>query len=93
MLPCTFRVSLGSLHSPFLDFFLGLSIVSPGLTCICLSKETIWKGSTEPSHLTEQDRQMKKVDKLTIQIQMMTYDRNELHVILDYYASHDLKNS
>ena len=35
---------------------------------------------------------MNKLDNLTLQLQMMTYERDELHLILAHYNNYDLNN-
>lgn len=66
----------------------GLSMVYPGLPYIFLP----YPPELLESHhlLMEQDKEMNKVDKLSFHPHMMTYERNELHVILD--SNNDLKN-
>ncbi|XP_052608860.1 disks large homolog 5-like [Peromyscus californicus insignis] len=55
-------------------------------------KGTTGKAST-PTSLTEQEQQMNKVDKLTLQLQIMTNERNELSIILAKFTNNDLNNS
>ncbi|XP_059101668.1 disks large homolog 5-like isoform X2 [Peromyscus eremicus] len=52
---------------------------------------TTGKAST-PTFLTEQEQQMNKVDKLTLQLQMMTNERNELSIMLANFTNNDLNN-
>nr|XP_048273165.1 protein Hook homolog 1-like [Myodes glareolus] len=42
--------------------------------------------------LTEEEQQMNKVDELTLQLQMMTNERNELHSFLANYTNNDVNN-
>nr|XP_042124334.1 putative golgin subfamily A member 6-like protein 3 isoform X2 [Peromyscus maniculatus bairdii] len=46
---------------------------------------TARKASSTPFFLTEQEQQMKQVEKLKLQLQMMTNDRNELREFLAHY--------
>ncbi|OBS71699.1 hypothetical protein A6R68_13724, partial [Neotoma lepida] len=50
------------------------------------------KASSTLFFLTEQEQQLNKVDKLTLQLQMMTNERNELRAILSHYTNNDLNN-
>nr|XP_048312883.1 disks large homolog 5-like [Myodes glareolus] len=49
------------------------------------------KTSTSTS-ATEQEQQMNKVDELTLQLQMMTNERDELRAILANYTNNDVNN-
>nr|XP_042119190.1 zinc finger protein 560-like isoform X2 [Peromyscus maniculatus bairdii] len=54
---------------------------------------TTRKASSTPFFLTEQEQQLNLVDKLTLQLQMMTNERNELLKFLALYNSNELNNS
>lgn len=45
-----------------------------------------------PSIFTEKYQQMNKLDKLRLQIRMMTYEKDVLCLILDLYNNYDLNN-
>ncbi|CAH6791584.1 Gm5624 [Phodopus roborovskii] len=47
------------------------------------------KASSTPSILTEQEQQLNKMEELTLQLKMMTCERDELSEILTHYASND----
>nr|XP_042124348.1 disks large homolog 5-like isoform X4 [Peromyscus maniculatus bairdii] len=53
---------------------------------------TARKASSTPFFLTEQEQQLNQVDKLKLQLQMMTNDRNELREFLAHY-NNELNNS
>ena len=55
-------------------------------------KRTILKASSALLFPSDQDTEMNKADKLPFHPQIMTYERNELHAILDHYSNSDLKN-
>ncbi|XP_040608715.1 disks large homolog 5-like [Mesocricetus auratus] len=55
-------------------------------------EETSGKASSTPSFLTEKEQQLNKMEKLTLQLKMMTYERDELSVILAHYTSNDCNN-
>ena len=42
--------------------------------------------------LTEKEQQMNKIHELTLQLQMMTNERNELRAILANYTNNDVNN-
>ncbi|KAM7318262.1 hypothetical protein ACRRTK_022999 [Alexandromys fortis] len=69
----------GPLQTPSKD---ARRLVTPGST---------GKARTSAS-LTEQEQQMNKVDELTLQLQMMTNERNELRAILANYTNNDMNN-
>nr|XP_042124333.1 putative golgin subfamily A member 6-like protein 3 isoform X1 [Peromyscus maniculatus bairdii] len=63
---------------------------------------TARKASSTPFFLTEQEQQMKQVEKLKLQLQMMTNDRNELREFLAHYnnelnkrlnSDHEMQNT
>ncbi|XP_059130085.1 disks large homolog 5-like isoform X1 [Peromyscus eremicus] len=54
---------------------------------------TTGKTPTQTSTSTEQEQQMTKLEKLTLQLQSITYERIELHGILTSYTDMDLQNS
>ncbi|XP_059101094.1 disks large homolog 5-like isoform X1 [Peromyscus eremicus] len=53
---------------------------------------TTRKASSTPFFLTEQEQQLNQVDKLTLQLQMMTNERNELLELLALYNNNELNN-
>ncbi|XP_059130065.1 disks large homolog 5-like isoform X2 [Peromyscus eremicus] len=53
---------------------------------------TTGKTPTQTSTSTEQEQQMTKLEKLTLQLQSITYERIELHGILTSYTDMDLQN-
>ncbi|XP_076410532.1 disks large homolog 5-like [Peromyscus maniculatus bairdii] len=53
---------------------------------------TTRKASSTPFFLTEQEKQLNQVDKLTLQLQMMTNERNELLELLALYNNNELNN-
>ncbi|XP_076410545.1 disks large homolog 5-like isoform X2 [Peromyscus maniculatus bairdii] len=54
---------------------------------------TTRKASSTPFFLTEQEQQLNQVEKLTLQLQMMTNERNELLEFLALYNNNELNNS
>ncbi|CAH7488168.1 Gm4181 [Phodopus roborovskii] len=54
---------------------------------------TAEEASSQLPTFTEQEQQMKKVEKLTNQLHHMTCARNELRGILANYTNKDLNNS
>ncbi|XP_059108426.1 disks large homolog 5-like isoform X3 [Peromyscus eremicus] len=56
-------------------------------------RRTTRKASSTPFFLTEQEQQLNQVDKLTLQIQMMTNERIELLEFLALYNNNELNNS
>ncbi|XP_076416800.1 disks large homolog 5-like [Peromyscus maniculatus bairdii] len=54
---------------------------------------TARKASSTPFFLTEQQQHLNQVEKLKLQLQMMTNDRNELHEFLAHYKNNELNNS
>ncbi|XP_059129874.1 uncharacterized protein LOC131919584 [Peromyscus eremicus] len=57
-----------------------------------LSHGTTVEALTQFSIFTEKNQEMNKVEKLTIQLQMMTCERNELHGSLTHYTNNDLNS-
>ncbi|XP_059108424.1 disks large homolog 5-like isoform X1 [Peromyscus eremicus] len=55
-------------------------------------RRTTRKASSTPFFLTEQEQQLNQVDKLTLQLQMMTNERNELLELLALYNNNELNN-
>ncbi|XP_076410346.1 disks large homolog 5-like [Peromyscus maniculatus bairdii] len=55
-------------------------------------RRTTRKASSTPFFLTEQEHQLNQVDKLTLQLQMMTNERNELLELLALYNNNELNN-
>ncbi|XP_076417033.1 disks large homolog 5-like [Peromyscus maniculatus bairdii] len=55
------------------------------------SSGTARKASSTPFFLTEQEQQLNQVEKLKLQLQMMTNDRNELRDFLAHY-NNELNN-
>ncbi|XP_037057629.1 uncharacterized protein LOC119087098 [Peromyscus leucopus] len=55
-------------------------------------RRTTRKASSTPVFLTEQEQQLNQVDKLTLQLQMMTNERNELLELLALYNNNELNN-
>ncbi|XP_076410589.1 disks large homolog 5-like isoform X2 [Peromyscus maniculatus bairdii] len=55
-------------------------------------RSTTRKASSTPFFLTEQEQQLNQVDKLTLQLQMMTKERNELLEFLTLYNNNELNN-
>ncbi|XP_076410475.1 disks large homolog 5-like isoform X2 [Peromyscus maniculatus bairdii] len=53
---------------------------------------TTRKASSTPFFLTEQEQQLNQVDKLTLQLQMLTNERNELLELLARYNNNELNN-
>nr|XP_042140215.1 nucleoporin GLE1-like isoform X2 [Peromyscus maniculatus bairdii] len=53
---------------------------------------TTGKSPTQTSNYTEQEQQMTKLEKLTLQLQSTTYEQIELHGILGSYIDKDLQN-
>ncbi|XP_076410345.1 uncharacterized protein LOC143266758 [Peromyscus maniculatus bairdii] len=53
---------------------------------------TTRKASSTPFFLTEQEQQLNQMDKLTLQLQMMTNERNELLELLALYNNNELNN-
>ncbi|XP_076417239.1 disks large homolog 5-like isoform X2 [Peromyscus maniculatus bairdii] len=53
---------------------------------------TVRKASSTPFFLTEQEQQLNQVEKLKLQLQMMTNDRNKLREFLAHY-NNELNNS
>ncbi|XP_076410621.1 disks large homolog 5-like isoform X2 [Peromyscus maniculatus bairdii] len=53
---------------------------------------TTRKASSTPVFLTAQEQQLNQVDKLTLQLQMMTNERNELLEFLALYNNNELNN-
>ncbi|XP_076417014.1 disks large homolog 5-like [Peromyscus maniculatus bairdii] len=56
-------------------------------------KRATRKASSTPFFLTEQQQQLNQVEKLKLQLQMMTNDRNELREFLAHYKNNELNNS
>ncbi|XP_076410626.1 disks large homolog 5-like [Peromyscus maniculatus bairdii] len=54
---------------------------------------TTRKASSTPFFVTEQEQQLNQVEKLTLQLQMMTKERNELLEFLALYNNNELNNS
>ncbi|XP_059130017.1 disks large homolog 5-like isoform X4 [Peromyscus eremicus] len=54
---------------------------------------TTGKAPTQTSTSIEQEQQMTKLEKLTLQLQSITYEQIELHGILASYTDKDLQNS
>nr|XP_048275565.1 disks large homolog 5-like [Myodes glareolus] len=71
-----------------------------GLQPQCLTSRHKWfwgkrrgtRKTSTPTSVTGQEQQMNKVDTLTLQFQMKTQKRNELHGILANYTNKDLNN-
>lgn len=59
-------------------------------SCVYLPIGTIGKAPFQLSTFTEQDQEMNKVEKLTIQLQVMTCERNELRGTLVHCTNNDL---
>ncbi|XP_076410536.1 disks large homolog 5-like [Peromyscus maniculatus bairdii] len=59
---------------------------------MCHAVGTTRKASSTPFFLTEQEKQLNQVDKLTLQLQMMTNERNELLELLALYNNNELNN-
>lgn len=59
-------------------------------TCIDLPTGSTGKASSQPSTSTKQKQQVTKLEELTVQLQRMTYERDELSLILDHYTDKDL---
>ncbi|XP_059108436.1 putative leucine-rich repeat-containing protein DDB_G0290503 [Peromyscus eremicus] len=55
-------------------------------------RRTTRKASSTPFFFTEQEQQLNQVDKLTLQLQMMTNERNELLELLALYNNNELNN-
>ncbi|XP_076410618.1 disks large homolog 5-like isoform X2 [Peromyscus maniculatus bairdii] len=55
-------------------------------------RRTTRKASSTPVFLTAQEQQLNQVDKLTLQLQMMTNERNELLEFLALYNNNELNN-
>ncbi|OBS77577.1 hypothetical protein A6R68_20034 [Neotoma lepida] len=53
---------------------------------------TTGKAPSQLSTFTEEEQQMKNIEKLTIQLHNMTLERKELRGILAYYNNKDLNN-
>ncbi|XP_059104748.1 disks large homolog 5-like isoform X2 [Peromyscus eremicus] len=62
-----------------------------GLQSPCHTPRTARKASSTPFFLTEQEQQLNQVEKLKLQLQMMTNDRNELSEFLAHY-NNELNN-
>ncbi|XP_052608926.1 disks large homolog 5-like [Peromyscus californicus insignis] len=95
-----FGASLGPMHFLFLRPPLGtphdLSWLSAihldKYSCVYVPTGTTRKASSTPFFLTEQEQQLNQVDKLTLQLQMMTNERNELLEFLALYNNNELNN-
>nr|XP_042126005.1 zinc finger protein 853-like isoform X2 [Peromyscus maniculatus bairdii] len=72
--------------------FLAYAIYLYKFTCVCIPTGTARKASPTPFFLTEQEHQLNHVEKLKLQLQMMTNDRNELREYLAHY-NNELNNS
>ncbi|XP_059130495.1 disks large homolog 5-like isoform X2 [Peromyscus eremicus] len=57
-----------------------------------VSEGTTGEAPSQLSTFIEQEQEMKKIEKLTIQLQNMTCERNELRRILANYTNKDLNN-
>nr|XP_042126006.1 uncharacterized protein LOC121820881 isoform X3 [Peromyscus maniculatus bairdii] len=71
--------------------FLAYAIYLYKFTCVCIPTGTARKASPTPFFLTEQEHQLNHVEKLKLQLQMMTNDRNELREYLAHY-NNELNN-
>lgn len=78
---------VGTLHG----LFCPCAIQPCMFTCICLPTDSTMNGSSELS-ISEQEKQMKMLEKLVIQVQKMTCERDELRGILAIYTDKDLNN-
>ncbi|XP_076400380.1 disks large homolog 5-like isoform X1 [Peromyscus maniculatus bairdii] len=62
------------------------------ITLLCLPAGTTRKTPTQGSTSIDQEKQMTKLEKLTLQLQSTTYEHIELHGILGSYIDKDLHN-
>ncbi|XP_059108419.1 putative leucine-rich repeat-containing protein DDB_G0290503 [Peromyscus eremicus] len=82
------RTPLGTPH----DLSWPYAIHLDKFTCVYVPTGTTRKASSPPFFLTEQEQQLNQVDKLTLQLQMMTNERNELLELLALYNNNELNN-
>ncbi|XP_076416455.1 disks large homolog 5-like [Peromyscus maniculatus bairdii] len=64
----------------------------PKITCVYVPTGAARKASSTTFYLIEQEQQLNQVEKLKLQLQMMTNDRNELREFLAHY-NNELNNS
>nr|XP_042126192.1 outer spore wall assembly protein SHE10-like [Peromyscus maniculatus bairdii] len=72
--------------------FLAYAIHLYKYTCAYVPTGTVRKASSTPFFLTEQEQQLNQVEKLKLQLQMMTNDRKKLREFLAHY-NNELNNS
>ncbi|XP_052608939.1 uncharacterized protein LOC128119611 isoform X2 [Peromyscus californicus insignis] len=82
------RTPLGTPH----DLSWPYAIHLDKFTCVYVPTGTTRKASSTPFFLTEQEQQLNQVDKLTLQLQMMTNERNELLELLALYNNNESNN-
>ncbi|XP_076410477.1 disks large homolog 5-like [Peromyscus maniculatus bairdii] len=81
------RPPLGTPHD-----LLALCHSSVQIHCVYVPTGTTRKASSTPFFLTKQEQQLNQVDKLTLQLQMLTNERNELLELLALYNNNELNN-
>lgn len=94
-----FGVFTGSMFSILLmpllgiqcDLFWSCAIQMYKFTDVYLPRGSTGKPSLSTS-LTEEEQQMNKCDKLTLQLQMITNERNKLREFLANYTNNNLNN-